>query len=177
MSALERISRILAADGYPVNLAESETSYGPLIVSLGSESHGGEMTLLIDQVGTGVEGDTQVLVFSLVFPYYLLSTDALPELIRSIFIFSRLLPVGSYSYCEHSSAVSFKYQYLSTDVNSIDEQVIRDAVGMIGMYTQDHARYFDLLMDEKISTAEIIEELAEQGQVLEPILGPSFAAA
>lgn len=174
MTALSRLASIIEDDGYRVELDTGESGYGPLLVNFTPEAKGGEMRLLIDQVGPVSDEDTSVLVFSLVLPYYVLSVDALPEVIRGIFVMSRLLPLGSYGYCEFTNAVTYKYQLLVRDPHTVDAQVIRDTVGMIGMFTHQHAPLFDALIDRQMSAEGVIEYLVEQGFVLEPIMGSAF---
>jgi len=178
MTAIERIEEILRGDKYPVNLTRLDNGLtGPLIVSLRPDEKGREMSLLVESPPP-VEDDTvRVVGFSLVYPFFIPSPDPLPELFRSLFVLNRLLPIGAHGFCEQSLSVFFHYNLLVEDPRTLDDGVIKDAVGMIGFFTRAHGRIIDRVISEELDCDTLLHELEIAGQKPAPLLSGALPAS
>jgi hypothetical protein len=178
VTALERIAAILEKDGYPVNLAEAGgRGAGPLFVAFRPDDRGREMVLVIDVVAAPEQGGTGVIGFSLLYPYFIPDPTALPELIRLLFLLSRLLPIGSHGLSEETPGIYFQYRLLVQDPDRVDEAVIKDAVGMIGLFTREHGTLIDQVLDGRLDCDTLVSGLEAAGKAPGPILGPAFKGA
>jgi len=177
MNAIERIEQILREEEYPVNLTRLENGLsGPLIVSLRPDDRGREMVLLIESLPPVAEKPAGVIGFSLVLPYFIPSPDPLPELFRTLFVLNRLLPIGSYGFCEQTLTVFFHYNLLVKDARILEPDVIRDAVGMIGLFTRRHGQLIDKVLSDDLDCDTLLYELEMAGGKLEPLLSRTLRA-
>jgi len=178
MAAINRIEQILKGDGYAVNLTEltieGERYPGPLVVSFNEDDKGRELALLIETTPVVEGGDTGIIAFSLVYPLRMESAEVVPEVVRLLFILNRLLPIGQHGFCEQTPAIFFKHNLLVKDPATVEEEVIKDAVGMIGLFTRNHCGLIDQVIDGDLDCDSLLEKLALDGVALPGMFGSAL---
>lgn len=172
MTAIERIHDLLEAEGYEPTLAAVEgkpTSISPLIVPFRPDAGGREMALFIEVMPREAGETTSLINFSLIYPYELYDAEHLGELVRALFLLNRYVPVGSHGLCEQTPAVYFFHALVVSDAETVDEEVIRETVNMIGFTTRRHGPFIRRVLTGEANCDNLLEELAMTGELLPPL--------
>jgi len=178
MTAIERIGKIVEADGFSPTLAAVEgrdPGLSPLLVPFRPDELGRELALFIEVMPGGAEGEVTLINFSVIYPLEILDTDRMAELVRVLFLLNRFLPIGSHGFCEQTPAVYFAYGLAVGDAEAVDPSVVTECVGMIGYFTRHHGRYIERVLAGEVTCDDLLAELEMTGETLPPLFARVLA--
>ena len=177
MTAIERITESLKNSGYkPVlaDSAEAQRELSPIVVPFRPDDLGREYALFIEIMPAHPQDAAQFIHFSLIYPFVIDDVDRVPEVIRTIFLLNRFLPVGQHQFCEQTPAIFFQYQLVISDVMTVEADLIREVVDMIGFFTRNHGRFISRVFRGEIDADQLMEELLSRGITIPPLFGISL---
>ncbi|MEW4486727.1 hypothetical protein AB1L42_01515 [Thalassoglobus sp. JC818] len=176
MTAIERIAESLEGSGYKPVLADSvetQKSLSTLVVPFRPDELGREYSLFIEVMPAESQDAVEFIHFSLIYPFVIDHVDCVPEVIRTLFLLNRFLPVGRHQFCEQTPAVFFQYQLVVSGAMTVDPDLIREVVDMIGFFTRNHGRFISRIFQGEINAEQFIEELEVKGIAIPPLFGIS----
>ncbi|MCG8648360.1 MAG: hypothetical protein MI861_00920, partial [Pirellulales bacterium] len=92
------------------------------------------------------------------------------DLVRTIFLLNRYLPIGSNILCEQTPAVYYAYQLVATADGHIDEDVVKETVNMIGHFTRQHVQLLSQILTGDVDCDDFVAEMELAGVPLTPII-------
>lgn len=172
MTSVERICDILESEGYQPILAVVEgkdPSGAPLLVPFRPDELGREMVLFIQMMPHNSLDDVSLVNFSLIYPLDL-GDEPTIDLVRTIFLLNRYLPIGGNILCEQTPAVYFAYQLVATADGHVDENVLKETVNMIGHFTRLHVQVISQILAGEVNCDDFLAEMELTGVPLTPVV-------
>ncbi|MCG8693880.1 MAG: hypothetical protein MI806_21970 [Minwuiales bacterium] len=167
MLSLTDIERQMARLGYKTNLPVTElrngsVMIGPLMVVLDTDYMDRERVLLIETLPE-TDGDAVAMIhFRVVYPSPVSDPDVLPEVLRSMLILNRVLPIGHNGFCEDTPGLYFAYTLTVPGGAPIPDTVLEECVGLIDYCSNWHGMLLDQVARSEITSAGVLTDLAER---------------
>ena len=177
MNAIHKLREILEIDGRP---ARTEGDDGPLVVTLGPLPGGVSPELWIETAPRGSDDaadDAETVFFSLIHPIVIEDLDAVPDVIRLLFILNRMLPIGAHQFHEEVPGVAFAYQLLVDNLGEPPAIAVREAVGMIEAVARFHGPLIARVAHGRADCETVLSELDAEGLRPRTVLSQTLAPA
>lgn len=163
MSMLQLAEAALAKSGWsPIRATIDGGRVEALVLSLG-EAAGRARDLFIEDVELEAEDgrETHALSFAAFHPYAISDIDAVPDLLRVLFLLNRIAPVGAHHFCEETPGVYFSY-LLMTDAKPAEHVLIR-TVEIIADCLAAHGTLIERVARGAWDSEAVFEELDHMG--------------
>ena len=172
MTPIERIRDILEADGHrPVlaNVEGKDPSLCPLLVPFRPDELGRELALFVEVMPREPDDEISLINFGVIYPFEIVDTERLDELVRVLFLLNRFLPIGSHQLDEQTPCVYFAYHLAVADAHTVEAAVLTETVNLIGYMTRQHGRYIGLVLSGEGTCDDLLAELEITGNAPPPL--------